>query len=73
MPGLVWLCVAMCWVLQVETYELSERALVQAVRSLKESFTETKHDSQHEVAHLSSERVRLTQQVSETLSSSCLD
>ncbi len=43
----------------MEKFESHQRDLAQSLRSLREKFTEAKHDAQREVARFSDERVKL--------------
>ena len=49
--------------LQIESFQTNERDLTQALRVVRESFTEAKHEAQREVARFSEERARLQGQV----------
>ena len=48
---------------QVESYQDNELSIAQAMKVLRESFTEAKHEAQREVARFSDERLRLYTQV----------
>lgn len=59
--GCWWLTVSLQ--LQIESFQGNERDVTQALRVVKESFTEAKHEAQREVARFSEERARLQGQV----------
>ena len=49
--------------LQIESFQSNERDVSHALRVVRESFTEAKHEAQREVARFSEERARLHGQV----------
>lgn len=48
---------------QIESFQSNERSIAQAMRVVRENFTEAKHEAQREVARFSDERARLYGQV----------
>ena len=49
--------------LQLEQCQNKEKTLTQSLKTLKESFTELKHDTQRDVTKFTDERVKLFEQV----------
>ena len=58
----LWTCIPY-FTKQLEQCQNKEKALHQSLKTLKDTFTELKHDTQRDVTRFTDERVKLFEQV----------